>query len=178
MTAPEHTPTSPDPATPTGDTVEDTTTPAAEPEAEATTDDTDGVEPEQDSPNSEAAKRRRQLRETQTELATVRDQLATYQRRHAELIISDVIATPADLFDVGHADLADYLDDNGDILTDELRTAAETLVTQRPQLGASYTPPWPAGADYGQGVRSQSAPSSATWSTVLTDQRRRQGHTQ
>ena len=178
MTAPEHTPTSPGPATTTGETAEDSITPAATPEADAATDDTDSVEPEQDSPNSEAAKRRRQLRETQTELAAVRDQLATYQRRHAELIISDVIATPADLFDVGHADLADYLDDNGDILTEELRTAAETLVAQRPQLGASYTPPWPAGADYGQGVRSQSAPSSATWSTVLTDQRRRQGHTQ
>ncbi|MCZ0727196.1 hypothetical protein [Mycolicibacterium iranicum] len=129
---------------------------------------------EHESSNGEAAKRRRQLREAQTELATVRDQLTTYQRRHAEQVIADVLANPADLFDIGQADLADYLDDNGDIRTDELRAAAGTLIEQRPQLGANYIPPMPDNYDFGTGARSESAPGGASWSAVLSDQRRRQ----
>ena len=72
--------------------------------------------------------------------------------------------------------LADYLDDNGDIRTDELRAAAAALIEHRPQLGANYIPPMPTNYDSGQGVRSQSAPSGASWSEVLSDQRHRQGH--
>ena len=136
--------------------------------------DTIDADTEQDSANGEAAKRRRQLREAQTELAAVRDQLTTYQRRHAEQVISDVLTTPADLFDIGQADLADFLDDNGDVRADELRAAATTLVEERPQLGTNYQPAWPAHADFGIGVRSQSAPGGPTWSKVLADQRRRQ----
>lgn len=131
---------------------------------------------EHESSNGEAAKRRRQLREAQTELATVRDQLTTYQRRHAEQALADVLANPADLFDIGSANLADYLDDNGDIRTDELRAAAAALIEQRPQLGANYIPPMPTNYDSGQGVRSHSAPGGASWSEVLSDQRHRQGH--
>lgn len=131
---------------------------------------------EHESSNGEAAKRRRQLREAQTKLATVRDQLTTYQRRHAEQAVADVLANPADLFDIGSANLADYIDDNGDIRTDELRAAAGALIEQRPQLGANYIPPMPTNYDSGQGVRSQSAPSGASWSEVLSDQRHRQGH--
>lgn len=161
------------------------TTPENTPAPDAPTDDTTAPVPEldtaapvePDSPNSEAAKRRRQLRETQTELSTVRDQLAGYQRRHAEQIIADVLATPADLFDIGHADLADYLDDNGNILDDELRTAATALVEQRPRLAANYQPPMPDGTNFDHGVR-QSAPGGTSWSAVLGDQRRRQSSTQ
>ncbi|MGE4364027.1 MAG: hypothetical protein AB7E41_17765 [Mycolicibacterium sp.] len=152
--------------------VEDTDTTV--PETDTDQLDTIDADTEQDSPNGEAAKRRRQLREAQTELAAVRDQLTTYQRRHAEQVISDVLSTPADLFDIGQADLADFLDDNGDVRSDELRAAATTLVEQRPQLGTNYQPAWPAHADFGIGVRSQSAPGGPTWSKVLADQRRRQ----
>lgn len=151
------------------------TTAAPEIETTEQDDDTPGdAGAEHESSNGEAAKRRRQLREAQTELSTVREQLTGYQRRHAELAVADVLDNPADLFDIGHADLTDYLDDSGDIRTDELRAAAAALIEQRPQLGKDYTPPWPAGADFGIGVRSQSAPSGASWSAVLSDQRRRQ----
>ena len=144
--------------------------------AEQNDDTPPDVDGEHDSSNGEAAKRRRQLREAQTELATVRDQLTTYQRRHAEQALADVLANPADLFDIGSANLADYLDDNGDIQTDELRAAAAALIEQRPQLGANYIPPMPTNYDSGQGARSHSAPSGASWSEVLSDQRHRQGH--
>lgn len=170
MTTPNDTPTAE--ATALEDTITDTD---AVPESDTDQPDTtaDG-DAEQDSANGEAAKRRRQLREAQTELAAVRDQLATYQRRHAEQVIADVLSNPADLFDIGQADLAGFLDDNGDIRADELRAAATTLVEQRPQLGTTYQPAWPAGADFGIGVRSQSAPAGPSWSAVLADQRRRQ----
>ena len=127
---------------------------------------------EQDSPNSEAAKRRRQLRATQTELATTRDQLSTYQRRHAEQAIADVLTVPSDLFDVGQQNLSDFIDaETGDIRTDELRTAAASLAEQRPQLGTNYQPPFP--GDFGQGVR-QGATGGASWASVLGDKRRQQ----
>ncbi len=127
---------------------------------------------EQDSSNSEAAKRRRQLRETQTELATTRDQLSTYQRRHAEQAIADVLTVPSDLFEVGQQNLADFIDAaTGDIRTGELRTAAASLVEQRPQLGTNYQPPFT--GDYGHGVR-QSASGDTSWASVLGDKRRQQ----
>lgn len=164
----------PEPAAPPADTTDTTTAmPTAEPDTATPEDANPDVDTEQGSPNSEAAKRRRQLRETQTELSTVRDQLTGYQRRTAEQIVSDVLATPGDLFEIGQVDLTEFIGDNGDLHTEDLLAAATALVERRPQLGRDYTPPWPATTDFGQGVRSQSAPS-ASWDSVLNDQRRRQ----
>lgn len=171
MTTPAATPAAEHTDTPDSTTEPDATTAGPQDNTAAGRDDTTEVD-EQDSPNSEAAKRRRQLRETQTELATARDQLSTYQRRHAEQAISDVLTVPSDLFEVGQQNLSDFIDaETGDIRTDELRAAAAALIEQRPQLGTNYTPPFT--GDYGHGVR-QSATADTSWASVLGDQRRRQ----
>ena len=169
MTEPTSTPTAPDPAasnpTESPDSLATTPAPTEVPE---------GSDPESDpdNANTEAAKYRRRLRDTETQLTTTTERLTTYQRRAAELAITDVLATPADLFDVGNAEVADYLDDNGDLRTDELTAAATALVDQRPQLGKNYTPPWPSTSDYGQGVRTQSTDVAASWAKALAPERR------
>lgn len=114
--------TQPDAPT-TASTVDDTDPPDATP-----------AEPDA-SPNSEAARRRVELREAQAERDALAERLTRYQRRECEAAVDDLLDVPADLWDVAQADHATFYNDDGTVNTDELRAAATALIEQRPRLG-------------------------------------------
>lgn len=85
-------------------------------------------------PNAEAARYRRQLRETETERDGLRGTLERLQRAEVHRLAADQLAQPDDVFDVGRVELADLLDDDGNVDEDLLATAIHGLVTDRPGL--------------------------------------------
>ena len=131
--------------------------------------DPDGQQ-QPDNPNAEAARYRTQLRAAEAERDTLAERLTGYQRRAAEAAIADILDEPGDLFDIGGVDLADYLDDNGDINSTDLQGAAAALVDQRPKLGknyARYGSGMPQHHNWGQGGGIPPQPDTTSWSDVL-----------
>ena len=131
--------------------------------------DPDGQQ-QQENPNAEAARYRTQLRAAEAERDTLAERLTGYQRRAAEAAIADILDEPGDLFDIGGVDLADYLDDNGDINHTDLLGAATALVDQRPKLGKHYSrfgSGMPRHHDWGQGGGIPPQPDTTSWSDVL-----------
>lgn len=125
---------------------------------------------QQDNPNAEAARYRTQLRATEAERDTLAERLTTYQRRAAESAIADILDEPGDLFDIGGADLADYLDEDGNLNHTDLQGAAAALVVQRPKLGknyARYGSSLPQHHNWGQGGAIPPQPDTTSWSDVL-----------
>lgn len=111
--------------------------------------------------NAEAARYRVRLRETQAELSTVRDLLGTYQRAAAEAALAEHLAQPADLFDVGKVDLADHIDDAGQVNAVTLVAAAQELLNTRPGLKVEQTGP----RDWGQ--YGERPPAPVGWGSVI-----------
>lgn len=125
---------------------------------------------QQENPNAEAARYRTQLRAAEAERDTLAERLTSYQRRAAEAAIADILDEPGDLFDIGGVELADYLDDNGDINHTDLQGAAAALVDQRPKLGknyARYGSGIPQHHNWGQGGGIPPQPDTTSWSDVL-----------
>lgn len=105
-------------------------------------DDTD------DNPNQEAARYRRRLRETEGERDRLGAALEQYQRLEVERIASsgpDALAEGGDLWQ-GGADLAELVDEDGQVDPEKVRTAVAGVLSQRPH----WRRPSP---DLGQGVR-------------------------
>ncbi|GAB4597526.1 hypothetical protein MOKP4_38440 [Mycobacterium avium subsp. hominissuis] len=131
---------------------------AAEPEA-----------PEDDSteasPNSEAARWRRQLREVEAERDALAERLQGHQRREVESMVADLLDVPADLFDIGQVQPSDFYNDDGTLNEGELRAAAGALLEERPRLGK----PRPAGPRWANFGQYAPAPPQrgAAWSDVL-----------
>lgn len=154
--------------TPTEPQHPDDQQPAQEPDSAQP--DAAEVPPQQpESRNAEAARYRTQLRAVEAERDTLAERVATYQRREAEAEIADLLAQPADLWDVGHLDITTVYDDNGDLRADELRAAAGALLEQRPGLrnsGPVYGSALPSHRDWGQHNRRPPG-AGATWSDVL-----------
>jgi hypothetical protein len=92
------------------------------------------------SPNSEAARYRVQLREVQAERDALTERLTGYQRRECEAAVADLLEEPADLWDIGQADLSAFYDDDGTLDEEQLRAAAGALIDQRPKLGKPRGP--------------------------------------
>lgn len=97
------------------------------------------VDHDSKNPNHEAAKYRRQLRDTQAQLEALQHRIDQNNRQHIERIAAQHLAVPADLFDIGKTELADLLDDDGEPDPAKVEAAAQTLLEQRPALAA--TPP-------------------------------------
>lgn len=108
---------------------------------------------------SEAARRRRSLRETEAERDGLREQLDTVHRREVERLAADRLANPADLFLV--ADLDQMRGEDGLISPPLAEQAIETALQQRPHWkksppldlhpGARQTPPQP--PSFGESLR-------------------------
>lgn len=94
---------------------------------------------ETSTPNSEAAKYRRRLREAEAERDALRDTVATMQRADAERIAASSLVTPGDLFAAG-TDLADLLDDTGTLDADKVTSRCAELVAERPHWAAKKAP--------------------------------------
>ncbi len=89
--------------------------------------------------NAEAARYRARLRETETERDTLTQRLAGYQRREAERLAAKELSRPSDLWLDG-AEVADLLDDAGEVDPAKVEKVLADVLTDRPQLRAGRRP--------------------------------------
>ncbi len=115
---------------------------------------------------AEAARYRRRLRETETELTTARTRLETFQRREVERLASDRLAVPGDLFAVHGVALDEVLGEDGSVDPDLVAMAVEQLVATRPGL-ARVAPQRTGPSAVGLGAREGIGAGTATWADVL-----------
>jgi len=80
--------------------------------------------------NREAARYRRQLRDTQAELEAARGEVTKLRTAAAEAVLADVLAKPSALWLAGY-DVADFYDDQGSLDVESLRDAAKTAVEEK-----------------------------------------------
>lgn len=122
----------------------------------------------QDAPesgNSEAARYRRRLRDAEAERDAHATRIEAFQRRDVARLAGETLAQPSDLFDVGGRDLADLLDDAGEVDADKVTMAAAALLESRPGLAKAKDQVWP--ADTGQGRQGESFSPAASWAGLL-----------
>lgn len=158
------TPPTPDPAAEpaaTGGTAD----PTAASTAESSPSVEDAVEDDGKGGNAEAARYRRQLRETQGERDALAGRVERLQHADVSRIVSDRLAVPADLFAFGLT-LADVLGDDGEVDPGLVETAVCGLLASRPGLAKGMVPAR-APASFGQGTRTSVAASSRSWANVL-----------
>lgn len=148
---------------------QDTSTEAAEAaqdatEAQETPQDTTAEDQAPDDGSKagkEAAKYRRQLRETEAERDALAQRVETLQRAEAERIAGETVTRPAALWAAG-IELPDLLDADGNVdphrVREAVRTAAESLGLAR----ASRTPK----PDPSQGAHGHGAPANQ-WETAM-----------
>lgn len=128
----------------------------------------DGAQPPADPPeggNSEAAKYRRRLRDTEAERDAHAARIEAFQRRDVARLAGESLAQPEDLFDVGGRDLADLLDDSGEVDPEKVSLASAALLESRPGLAKTKEQPWPG---LGQGRVGESVASGASWAGLLS----------
>jgi hypothetical protein len=118
-------------------------------------------EAEPESPNAEAARYRRQLRDTEAERDALAERVAALQRRECEATLADLLDVPADIWDIGSADPAAFYGEDGSLNLAELRAAAGALLDQRPRLGKAHPAP-----QWGQ-HSGAFGPSRISWNTVI-----------
>lgn len=138
------------PAEPTPGTEPDRTDPTAAPDAEP-------------SPNSEAARWRTKLRDTEAQRDALTERLTNYQRRECEAAVADLLDEPGDLWDIGQADLAGFYTDDGELDEAQLRAAAGALIDMRPKLAKPAGPRW---QNFGQHTAPPPPPRTG-WGTVI-----------
>lgn len=145
-------------------TPDTTPTPAPAPPATpdgADTPDTpdDGGDDTGSRASREAARYRTRLRTAEAERDTVTERLTGYQRREAERLAAERLTNPADLW--LEAELADTVNDDGQVDTARLTEAIDAVLATRPQLakpGPHY--------DFGGGQR-EHVGAERTWTEVL-----------
>lgn len=132
--------------------------------------DTDNPEPAQDpedtgkgSGNPEAARYRRQLRDTEAERDALVERIERMQTTEVTSRVADRLAQPTDLFAFGLT-LADVLGDDGEVDPERVDTAVSDLLASRPGLGKGAPQAFP---DLGGGRRGTSPPAGASWADVL-----------
>lgn len=125
--------------------------------------------------NGEAARYRRQLRDTETERDTLRGRVEGFQRAEAERLAAGDLATASDLWLFG-LELSEVLDDAGEVDPDAVRAAAQKITTERPRLGrARRAGTARGGAAMGQGRSGHggTGQSGTTWGKLLDPAERR-----
>jgi hypothetical protein len=129
----------------------------------------DGDDRGGDRGSREAAKYRRQLRDTEEQRNALSERLSTLQRREAERLAAEHLADGADMWRDG-LDLAALLDDDGNVDPTKVVDAAQTARKAHPHWAA----PRPARrnpAGSGGGLKSGATGSdhrpATSWHTVL-----------
>lgn len=164
--------------TTTNDTTTDTTETAQVEDVQQT--DTPEQQPEEprDRVGNEAARYRRQLRETETardeltsELDTLRGHLRAQQRQTAQHIAAAALRNPADLFAFG-AQLDEVLAEDGTVDTTKVQAVVDALTADRPYLRQPGAGSYPKGEPVaGRAPRSGLAGSDSSvnsWSQLLS----------
>ncbi|EID80804.1 MULTISPECIES: hypothetical protein [Rhodococcus] len=143
------------------------TTPATENGSESATGNAD--ESAGKNGNAEAARYRRQLRDTEAERDALTAKVEAFQRAEVERLAGE-LAQAGDLFDVGGVELADLLDENGEVNTEAVATKIAELLESRPGLSANARiPSGPRYRDFGQGAPRYGGggSSSHSWHAAL-----------
>jgi hypothetical protein len=138
-----------DPAAPTAD---------AAPEAAS--------EPEPDeggSGNAEAARYRARLREAEAERDRLAARVSGYQLAEVSRIAGEQLSVGADLIEYGRAELADLLDEDGNVVAELVGTAVVGLLAERPGLGKPAKPKGPIMVGHHSGPPS----GGGDWQSVL-----------
>ncbi len=135
------------------DTTTTTETPAPEREVEA-------PEPA----NREAARYRRQLRDTEAKAAALSERVEAMQRREVERLAASEMTTPADLWLTG-TELAGLLDDDGDVDAAKVKAAVGTVLEERPGWRLTSVP------SFDGGIRTPAPTGGADWQAVLRGHR-------
>jgi hypothetical protein len=129
--------------------------------------DDDRIEPDEDeSPNAEAARYRVRLREAEQEVGHLRGRIETMQRADVERQLAGRVAQPADIFEIGGVDLADLLDDDGNVVPELVDTAVFGLLESRPGL-AYQEPPAAGPSTFGMGKHRPTAEPGPSWGDVI-----------
>lgn len=115
--------------------------------------------------NSEAAKYRHRLRETETERDTLASRVERLQHADVARQVGDRLAVPEDLFAFG-LKLADLLNEDGEVEDGLVETALFGLLDARPGL-AKVAPRSVGPSSIGAGVREGIGTGNATWADVL-----------
>lgn len=104
-----------------------------------------GGDNDQDQPKGRQARRDEQARQRAAELETERDALAArveaLQTREVEAIAANTLAQPGDLLALSGHQLADFLDENGEVDPGAVAAALDQLIESRPGLHKGATPP-------------------------------------
>jgi len=108
----------------------------------------------------EAAKYRRQLRETETERDTLSSRVVAMQKAEVERLVADDLAAPADLWLTG-ASLPDLLDDDGNVDPGKVNDATAKILIDRPGWRATPAPP-----SFDGGAR-VTVPTATTYQEIL-----------
>jgi hypothetical protein len=133
-------------------------------------DDEPEDEPSPSSASREAARWRVRFREADSERVDLTNRLERLQ--HAEIIrlAGEDLAAPEDIFDVGGLDLADVLDDDGDVDHAEVEAVIHTLLSTRPGLRKQAAPRRTSFPDLGGGQRGGPPHASKSWASVLRNE--------
>jgi hypothetical protein len=128
-------------------------------EADSPTPDGNGSEPAE-TPNAEAARYRRRLREVERERDRLTGTLERYQRAQVERIAQEAgMAVPGDLWAVG-GDLAALVHDDGAVDAEAVSTLVTDILGARPTWRTVVFP------DLGQGARGMPTPP-VSWAQAL-----------
>jgi hypothetical protein len=144
---------------------ESATQPTAPPEPDQAADVDQGAEDGalEPSPNSEAARYRMRLRETEAERDQLAERLTGYQRKECEAAVADLLDVPADLWDVGLAAAGQFYTEAGELDEGQIRAAAGALLEERPRLAkAPETPSF-----WGQTSGPATPSSGPSWADVI-----------
>ncbi|GAB0105264.1 hypothetical protein JMUB6875_42420 [Nocardia sp. JMUB6875] len=118
-------------------------------------------------PNAEAKKWRLKYRAAETELATARETVTRLQRAAIEKQVTDRLAVPADLFDVGGYTVESLLHDNGDPDPAKVHAAMRELLLARPGLTARGYNIHQTHPNWGQGQSAHFRDSGSAWDSVI-----------
>jgi hypothetical protein len=144
-------------------------TPATETGSESPTGDADDSAGK-NSGNSEAAKYRRQLRDTEAERDALTAKVEAYQRAEVERLAGE-LAMPGDLFTLGGMTVSDLLDENGEVDPETVAAKVAELLESRPGLSANARiPAGPIYRNFGQGATTNNGGGSGashSWHDAL-----------
>ncbi len=138
MTAPTDTTDGPDPTGQDPQTTDQNTT-ATDPDHADTTQNKDDDQGGGKGGNAEAAKYRRQLRDTEADRDGLRERLTGYERREAERVAANTLADGADLWAAGTT-LDDLRSDDGTLDEAKIAAAAQSITADRPHWAKPRTP--------------------------------------
>ncbi|PPJ24147.1 hypothetical protein C5E45_28280 [Nocardia nova] len=100
---------------------------------------TEGEGEQADRGNREAARYRRQLRDTEAERDALRERITGYERAEAERLAADVLTDPADLWAAG-VKLDDLRSEDGALDAEKVTAAVAGIAEARPHWRRPPTP--------------------------------------